>query len=189
MNFNIDNIVTILTCIISGIFGYNISKISFKNPYKLKILEKTFYKVYLPLFKKFEPNLYKTISTDVALDYISFFNLLKNRYYELIDSNLVNAFQIFENDILRKTDFYNSFETVCQILEKLFETTRKKLFLPNRRLAYKINNEQFPRGFRNMTKYIIERFCRFLGFILIFSIIYYIISAFVSFIEYIKTIL
>ena len=154
LNFDINNLVTIATCIISGFFGYKVSKFSLKSPLKTKTLEKQLYYVYLPLFKKMEKNLYKLISPETALEYIDFFNDLKLKHYELIDGNLINVFQIFQKTTNKNSVSYISYESVCQKIDKLFDSTRRSLFLPTRSLSYKINNRQFPKTYQNIFKVI-----------------------------------
>lgn len=154
LNFDINNLVTIATCIISGFFGYRVSKFSLKSPLKTKTLEKQSYYVYLPLFKKMEKNLYKSISPETALEYIDFFNNLKLKHYELIDGNLINVFQIFQKTTNKNSVSYIAYESVCQKIDKLFDSTRRSLFLPTRSLSYKINNRQFPKTYQNIFKVI-----------------------------------
>jgi hypothetical protein len=154
LNFDINNLVTIATCIISGFFGYKVSKFSLKSPLKTKTLEKQLYYVYLPLFKKMEKNLYKSISPETALEYIDFFNDLKLKHYELIDGNLINVFQIFQKTTNKNSVSYIAYESVCQKIDKLFDSTRRSLFLPTRSLSYKINNRQFPKTYQNIFKVI-----------------------------------
>lgn len=154
LNFDINNLVTIATCIISGFFGYRVSKFSLKSPLKTKTLEKQLYYVYLPLFKKMEKNLYKSISPETALEYIDFFNNLKLKHYELIDGNLINVFQIFQKTTNKNSVSYIAYESVCQKIDKLFDSTRRSLFLPTRSLSYKINNRQFPKTYQNIFKVI-----------------------------------
>lgn len=154
LNFDINNLVTIATCIISGFFGYKVSKFSLKSHLKTKTLEKQLYYVYLPLFKKMEKNLYKSISPETALEYIDFFNDLKLKHYELIDGNLINVFQIFQKTTNKNSVSYIAYESVCQKIDKLFDSTRRSLFLPTRSLSYKINNRQFPKTYQNIFKVI-----------------------------------
>lgn len=174
-NLDVDNLVAIITCFISGFFGYKVSQVSFKNPQKTKILEKQLYCVYLPLFKKMEINLYKNISPQTALEYINFFNDIKSKYYELIDGELVNVFQIFQNTTDEKFVSYTVFESVCQRLEKLFENTRRKLYLPTRSIAYKLNNKQFPKTLQNSIKDFCLSLLKLLIFILSIALVYFVV--------------
>ena len=175
-NFSIDNLIAIATCFISGFFGYKVSQYSLKNPQKTKILEKQLYQVYLPLFKKMENNLYKSISPQDALEYINFFNNIKSRYYELIDGELINVFQTFQKTTNKNYVSYNVYEAVCQKLENLFENTRRKLYLPTRSLAYKLNNRQFPKTRQNAIRSFVLGLLKLLIFILIIAITYLIIN-------------
>lgn len=184
-NFDIDNLVSIATCFISGFFGYKVSQISFKNPQKTKILEKQLYCVYLPLFKKVESNLYKSISPQIALEYIDFFNSLKDKYYELIDGELINSFQIFQNNTNSSFVSYEAFESVCQRLEKIFEDTRRKLYLPTRTLTYKINNRQFPKTRQNFIKFTCSSLLKFIILISISTVVYFIANVIQTFINWI----
>ena len=188
LNFDIDNLVAIITCFISGFFGYKVSQVSLKNPQKTKILEKQLYCVYLPLFKKMEINLYKNISPQIALEYIDFFNNIKMKYYELIDGDLINVFQIFQNTTNESSVSYDAYESVCQKLEKLFENTRRKLYLPTRSIAYKLNNKQFPKTRQNSIKAFSFNFLKLLMFILITALVYFVVTACQSFLNWIISI-
>ncbi len=187
-NFDIDNLVAIITCFISGFFGYKVSKISLKNPQRIKILEKQLYCVYLPLFTKMEHNLYKNISPQTAIEYINFFNDLKSKYYELIDGDLINVFQIFQNTTNKSSVSYTAYESVCQRLEKLFENTRRKLYLPTRSISYKLNNKQFPKTRQNSIKAFIFSLLKFFVFILMIALIYFVTIACQSFFNWITSI-
>ena len=101
-----------------------------------------------------EKNLYKLISPETALEYIDFFNDLKLKHYELIDGNLINVFQIFQKTTNKNSVSYIAYESVCQKIDKLFDSTRRSLFLPTRSLSYKINNRQFPKTYQNIFKVI-----------------------------------
>ena len=187
-NFDVDNLVAIITCFISGFFGYKVSQVSFKNPQRTKILEKQLYCVYLPLFKKMEINLYKNISPQIALEYINFFNNIKVKYYELIDGDLINVFQIFQNTTSENFVSYTAYESVCQRLEKLFENTRHKLHLPTRSISYKLNNKQFPKTRQNSIKAFILSLLRFFMFILTIAFICFIVTVCQSLINWIISI-
>ena len=187
-SFDIDNLVAIITCFISGFFGYKVSQVSLKNPQRTKILEKQLYCVYLPLFKKMEINLYKNISPQIALEYIDFFNNIKMKYYELIDGDLINVFQIFQNTTSENFVSYIAYESVCQRLEKLFENTRHKLYLPTRSIAYKLNNKQFPKTRQNSFKAFVLSLLRFFMFILIIATIYFVVTVCQSLINWIISI-
>ena len=187
-NFDVDNLVAIITCFITGFFGYKVSQFSFKNPQKTKILKKQLYCVYLPLFKKIETNLYKTISPQTALEYINFFNNIKSKYYELIDGELINVFQIFQNTTNENFVSYASYESVCQRLEKVFENTRRKLYLPTRSIAYKLNNKQFPKTLQIFIKDFGLRLLRFFMFILIIVLVYFVVISCQNFISWIISI-
>lgn len=188
LNLDIDNLVAIITCFISGFFGYKVSQISLKNPQKTKILEKQFYCVYLPLFKKIEVNLYKDISPQTALEYINFFNNIKSKHYELIDGELINVFQIFQNTTNANFVSYNNYESVCQRLEKLFENTRRKLHLPTRSISYKLNNKQFPKTRQNSIKAFGLSLLRLLTFILSIALVYFVVITCQSFINWLLSI-
>ncbi|MBS5854029.1 MAG: hypothetical protein KIC56_02215 [Clostridium sp.] len=187
-NFDIDNLVAIITCFISGFFGYKVSQISLKNPQRTKILEKQLYYVYLPLFKKMEINLYKKISPKIALEYINFFNNIKMKYYELIDGELINVFQIFQNTTNENSVSYAAYESVCRKLEKLFENTRRKLYLPTRSFSYKLNNRQFPKTRQNFIKSFSLSLLKLLIFISIISLVYFVVTVCQSFINWIISI-
>lgn len=187
-NFDIDNLVAIITCFISGFFGYKVSQVSLKNPQRTKILEKQLYCVYLPLFKKMEINLYKNISPKIALEYIDFFNNIKMKHYELIDGDLINVFQIFQNTTNENSVSYAAYESVCQRLEKLFENTRRKLSLPTRSLSYKLNNKQFPKTRQNSIKAFSFSLLKLFVFIPIIALVYFVTTACQSFINWIISI-
>ena len=188
-DFDIDNLVAVFTCFVSGFFGYKVSQSSFKNPQKTKILEKQLYYVYLPLFKKMENNLYKSISPQIALEYISFFNTIKSKHYELIDGELINIFQIFQNTTTESFVSYAVYDSVCQELDKLFENTRHKLYLPTRTIAYKLNNRQFPKTYQNLLKTLCSGLLKFFTFIPILTITYFIVIMCQNFINWFLSII
>lgn len=64
MKLSSDNIISVITCLITGTIGYIGSNIVSIKPQKTIILNKQLYNVYLHLFKKIEYNLYKKISMD-----------------------------------------------------------------------------------------------------------------------------
>ena len=70
LNFTTDNIVTFITSIIGAFIGYVTCRLTINKPQRFKLLEKQLYNVYLPLFQKFEPNLFKTITFETAREYI-----------------------------------------------------------------------------------------------------------------------
>lgn len=189
MNFNIDHFITLFSCILSGFFGYKISKFSIKNPQKIKVLQKQLNLVYLPLFRKLESNLYKEISPTTALEYINFFNSLKENYYELIDSELINVFQIFERSTSQKSISYSHFESVCYKLDKIFEETRRKLLLPTRNFAYKLNNRQFPQHFRNIINSFFTYLLKIIMLLLLTIVLSYALQLIQFIINWIQSIL
>lgn len=160
MNFSNDNIVTIVCCIITAALGYITCRLTLIKPESIKVIKKQFYKVYLPLFRKMEPNLYsENLSINTARDYIDFFNKLKAKNYELIDSKLLEYFLFFElnckNTNKVSLDLYTD---LCHRLSILFDSTRRKLHMPTRSWKYKIINGQFPQGAKKANQYI----CTFL---------------------------
>lgn len=182
MNLSNDNIVTIVCCIITAVLGYITCKLTLIKPESIKIAKKQFYKVYLPLFRKMEPNLYsENLSIDVAKDYINFFNNLKAKYYELIDSKLLEYFLFFElNCQNTKKVSLDLYTDLCHRLSILFDSTRRKLHMPTRSLKYKIINSQFPQGAKKANQY----FLIFILKIMLIDIGFFIFILFLSYILY-----
>ncbi len=110
------------------------------------------------------------------------------KYYELIDGDLINVFQIFQNTTSENFVSYIAYESVCQRLEKLFENTRHKLSLPTRSIAYKLNNKQFPKTRQNSFKAFVLSLLRFFMFILIIATIYFVVTVCQSLINWIISI-
>lgn len=136
--------------LISTIITILIARSNIFTPKKLDIYEKQLYNVYLPLFAYIEPYLYKDDTPiDVINMLISKFDNIKNNYYELIDSNLLNDFLLLKKSINNSSYSYIHYESFCSTLDSLFERSRKKLSLPTRKIYYKLNNKQYPKFKRN----------------------------------------
>lgn len=182
MNLSNDNIVTIVCCIITAFLGYITCKLTLTKPESTKIVKKQFYKVYLPLFRKIEPNLYsKNLSIDTAEDYINFFNNLKATNYELIDCRLLEYFSLFELHCkYSKEVSLDLYTDLCYQLSILFDSTRKKLHMPTRSLMYKIINNQFPQSFTKKCQYILMLILK----ILLLDLCFFIFLLFLSYTLY-----
>lgn len=154
MDFSTDNIVTLITSIIGAFIGYVTCRLTLNKPQRFKLLENQLYKVYLPLFEKIEPNLFKTITLETAKEYIDFFNNIKSNNYELIDSELCNLFWIFENSYNSNELDIKIYSAICSRLDILFESTRRKLYMPTRTIFYKVNRRQFPKRIIDSGRYI-----------------------------------
>ena len=157
MKLSSDNIISMITCLITGIIGYVSSTIVSIKPQKTIILNKQLYNVYLPLFKKIESNLYKKISMDTAREYVKMFNYIRNKHYELIDSRLCNLFFDFEKQINNNKLNLRLYSDICYRLDVLFESTKRKLKMPPRTLMYKMYRWQFPRDYNQILDIALEK--------------------------------
>lgn len=135
--------ISFISSIIATITTYYVASKNIFSPIKLKVLNKQLRYVYLPLFKYAEPHLYKQIEYNEVVQLLDLFNTIKSDYYELIDSDLLLAAYLLNKSTKDNTYNYYDYEYFCNVLEKLFEKSRRRLFLPRRTFSYKLATNQF----------------------------------------------
>lgn len=150
VNLNAD----VISSIIAAVVTYYIASKNIFSNIKIKIANDQLYNVYLPLFKFLEPHLYKDVTLDTINEFLKLFNHIKDKHYELIDSNLLNNIQILERSINGYKYSYEAYDYMCTSLDKNFEKTRKFLKLPTRNFDYKANNNQFNKSTNEIFDYI-----------------------------------
>lgn len=170
-----DILVAIISPCVAGIVTYYFSTKTVFSPIKFENATKELYKVYLPLYKFLEPNLYnEATNIDFLKQFLVLFNSIKELHYELIDSNLINDISIMEASIFENKYTYVQFESICYSVDKLFERKRKFLKLPTRTLIYKINNKQFPKSCRDLFNLLGQGIINSLPMLLIIMIVMFI---------------
>lgn len=117
-------------------------------------LDKQLYSAYLPMFRILEPFLYKK-SESIGLPRLKEISneLLQiiNNHYELIEPDIIHWTRKLDA-LLTKNATYSEidecYKLVCRYVDKNFELTRKKMFLPTRGISYRLNNRQYAYKFR-----------------------------------------
>lgn len=138
-----DFIRDIFIPILSILIGLIIAKNNIKTPQKLKVIESQFYKVYLPIFRIIEDNLYKEIDIKTANNYSRKMLKIAYKNYELFDPELYYWIKKFSEKVNSCLSYNDEFETICIYVDGDYEKLKKALNLPKRNFAYKINNKQF----------------------------------------------
>lgn len=165
----------------------------FKNSHKKEkrdVLKNQFYNVYLPLFKITEPYLYKEPTDTFLKTFFDKFKEIRENYYELIDCNLLNDVSIMENEYLMSSNVSaESFEDVCSILERHFENSRKKLFLPTRKWYYKLNTKQFNQQTLETIDYVGKTILQGLMLITLGALISFTLNLITPFIDQVKSLI
>lgn len=140
----------------SGIFlSIYLVYYAYRFQYAKQTLEKQLYKVYLPMFVLLEPFLYKKINEigyNKIQEIIDELAIIVDRHYELVDPSVLHWCRLLkrrlnepEYSLEQKEELYNHF---CYLVDKEFEKTRRKMFLPTRGISYRLNNNQY----RNKTE-------------------------------------
>lgn len=170
-----DILVAIISPCVAGIVTYYFSTKTVFSPIKFENATQELYKVYLPLFKFLEPNLYnEDTNIDFLKQFLVLFNSIKELNYELIDPNLIGDVSIMEVAIHENKYTYVQFESICYSVDKLFERKRKFLKLPTRTLIYKINNRQLPKSYKDLLNLLIQEIINSLPLFLIIMIVMFI---------------
>ncbi|AYE35673.1 hypothetical protein [Clostridium septicum] len=177
MNYEIFK--TIVPPVIAGLITYRVANKNIFSNIRLQVANEQLKKVYLPLFIFLEPYLYKQPDIQIIKSFINMFNEIKSTNYELIDSDLLNCVQILEKSIHDNKYNFNYYESVCSILDKLFERTRKLLKLPTRSISYRLNNKQYGTSINEAIKFIEDIVLKVLP-ILLLTIIFIIIHTFIN---------
>jgi hypothetical protein len=100
-------------------------------------------KVYSPLFIKIEPNLYKKISLDIAKDYADFFMKVIKDHHVLCNPELVERVSNFCRKVENRTDYQDVFNEICSHVDRCYDALRRRLKLPRRSIAYRLNHNQY----------------------------------------------
>lgn len=123
---------------------------AFRYQYSKNPLEKQLYKVYLPMFIMLEPYLYRNID-EVGYNKLNELsielNLIVDKHYELVSPSVVHWCRLFKRRLAEpeypKEKLNELYMELCEYIDREFEKTRSKMFLPTRNLYYRINNNQF----------------------------------------------
>lgn len=141
------NLVNIFICFISLFGGFFLSRITSKKTYKNDIYKKRLDNVYGPMFQKIEPYIYQKLDETTLEEYINFFDNIKSKHYQLIDSSTLLEFNTLKNNFLKnKSCSYMNFSRFCYYIDKNFESLRRKLNLPRRSFFYKWQYRQYPKN-------------------------------------------
>lgn len=123
---------------------------AFKFQQRTEITKDQLYKVYLPVFKKLEPHLYKDID-QIGINYLEqLINEIENicyENYELVEPQII-SYILRLKDNLQQAKFDKSlaneqFKRICAKVDFEFENCRKKLGLPIRGPYYRLNHKQY----------------------------------------------
>lgn len=113
-------------------------------------LEKQLYSAYLPMFRLLEPYLYKS-SQSIGINKIreisdALLQIVEN-HYELIDPSIVHWSRLLKRSADKRDFEYleidRLFKYLCKLVDREFEKTRRRLFLPTRDIYYRLNNDQY----------------------------------------------
>lgn len=123
---------------------------TFRYQYSKQPLEQQLYKAYLPIFLILEPFLYKKIE-DIGIfkvqEIIVEINTIINENYELVHPSIVHYCRLLDkrlnNPNHSKNDLNDLYITISSLVDREFERTRRKMFLPTRDVYYRLNNDQF----------------------------------------------
>ncbi|WP_438349904.1 hypothetical protein ACP8HI_04335 [Paenibacillus sp. FA6] len=153
---------------ISGIlifygYRYQFSKAPLENQLKL---------VYLPMFVLLEPDLYKP-SNEIGITRLRIvaaeISTIVQNHYELVDPSIVHWSRLFrcavDKDGFSHEEITEHYIHLCQLVDREFERTRKKMHLPTRDIYYRINNDQFTSKSRLYLSVIFVAIPPILGFI------------------------
>lgn len=122
-------------------YRYQFSKAPLENQLKF---------VYLPMFVLLEPDLYKP-SNQIGItrlrEIADEISVIVQDHYELIDPSLVHWSRCFKQEV-DKNDFSyekitDCYSLLCQLVDREFERTRRKMYLPTRDVYYRVNNRQY----------------------------------------------
>lgn len=156
---------------------------AFRFQYSKQPLEKQLYKVYLPMFMTLEPVLYKKIS-DIGYhkvqEIIDELNVIVDNHYELTYPSIVHWCRLLKRRLNepeypqeRKDKLFNY---LCHLVDREFEKTRKKMFLPTRSLSYRLNNNQFRNRNEMIAGILILSFPQLLTIVTMLSLSWFIMN-------------
>jgi hypothetical protein len=123
---------------------------TFKFQHSKQPLEKQLYKVYLPIFVKLEPFLYKKVS-DIGIHTLSKLvneiDDIVTEHYELVYPSIIHWCRWIKERLSKGEIDHERLESgynyLCYLVDREFEKTRKGMFLPTRSRAYRLNNNQY----------------------------------------------
>lgn len=139
-SFGMNNWTSVIICIITYALGLVTTNITEKHKLKLVTYQQQFNKVYLPIFRLLEPNLYnQNLSNKEVKLLIKKIKLIINKNYQLVFSSTLNIFKFWDEHSNPQKEFNN----FCLDIDKNFEKLKRYLGLPKRSFYYKWNTKQY----------------------------------------------
>ncbi|QRG65277.1 hypothetical protein [Brevibacillus choshinensis] len=121
----------------------------FRYQFSKAPLEKQLYSAYLPMFRIMEPYLYqncRSIGKERVKDLLSQLLTIVDKHYELIEPNIIYWCRLLESKIVNpesKSEIDDIFIHLSVLIDREFERTRARLFLPTRDIYYRLNNRHY----------------------------------------------
>lgn len=168
---NLDNllnlILTVSVTLISAFLGFKAAGVNDRNSTSKYMLEK----VYFPIFNLIEKDLYKEISLAQAIEYghkiLDIIN--QNPMYVYPSLKLYTEYLIESN----KNTYKENFKHVCWSVEKYYDKFSKRIGLPLRSYAYRINTQQYENRSQLLLYCFLLKLPELLIDIVFFVLIYY----------------
>lgn len=128
----------LLGCILTFLFGILAFRYQLRRPQRLKIYKDQLIKVYLPIFFKLEPNLYKDIDNRTKNEVIDFITNIITKNYLLFKSSTLDNFDAF-----KKHKNFETYISLCSNIDFNFEFLKWALKYPRRKFTYRLNHQQY----------------------------------------------
>lgn len=126
-----ENLVKILSILITAISTYFIAKYNSNTPLKLKIKQKQLDKVYIPLYKLIIPDIGNMITKELALDYVNKIKPILWDNYEFVYPQLHELTYKFLSAIKSDDDYQTIFDKICYQIELDYDLLKKSLGYPS----------------------------------------------------------
>lgn len=122
----------------------------FRYQYSKAPLEKQLYNAYLPMFRLLEPYLYKQVDVigyEKLNELVNEIDEIIDKHYELINPSIIHWTRMLKrslnNSEVKVQEINKYYLYLCEKVDKEFEKTRRRMFLPIRNFEYRINNHQY----------------------------------------------
>jgi len=163
-------IFTVALTLISVYFGLKTAGVNDKNDTAKQMVEK----IYFPIFDLIEKDLYREITLDQAIDY-------GNKILDIIHQNPMYVYpslKTYAHNLAQsvESNFSENFIRLCWSVEKHYDKYSKRVGLPLRSYAYRINNRQYEDRYQLFFYLLRLMFPQLLMYLAFSIILYYLIK-------------